>query len=159
MKKSLLLIALLAGTAYAEPTKEETWDYIRRNLTSSIGTDSRFGGSYYKYSFDKSSCVFQKVTEDKNGNHSIFTTYTINLADLDPNEVKAITPSSSDPWIIMGCRERKNCVHTKSSNPSDNRNDYNGYEDGLSLDSDVPERVAKAFSHLIRLCGGKPELF
>lgn len=78
---------------------------------------------------------------------------TLDLGDLDPATVQS--RNSKNDIFLIG-RERREVIHFRNSNGSQ------GTKSNLQIfvrDGAEATRVGRAFQNLIRLCGGKEELF
>jgi len=156
MKIILLLISLglfFSSFANAEPSMDETWNYIHAdNLKVEKEYkeyyESKFKqktGDNYRLSLNKDSCKLYK--------HEGHRTMTFPLIMADPSTIK-ITQSSDGKSFWVYCKNDEKCIQTKYlDNGAMNSSSY------FVITSNKRTKMMKAVSHLIKLCGGTGELF
>lgn len=168
--KSLFFIFLLINCIHAiGQTKQETIDWLNNKFNSSpflerklsdgrlVETETR----HLKINNDGSFEIYCKTWLSKSsviGNPDYTFTVRGNFKDLSPNSV-ATRVTGTNLFIDVSC---------SSGDCLKQRNDDNkvymvsqtliGLKD-ITSDRSLIERCKKAFIHLIKLCGGKNEIF
>ncbi|MGS2744531.1 hypothetical protein ACU6TU_13200 [Halomonas sp. LS-001] len=175
IKKILLFLFLsfLSVPAVAEPSKAETFSFLKEKLTFSY----KYGyGSYSEKSLSASEdfCTITASSEVFPHDYGIHSQYlwqeTIKLKEVDPTEIREVYRShnNSDNVYIM-IREGRELINVKITYsrfalqraPDEFKNkEFNKSETELkTIGERDAEKVARAFTHLVSLCGGTGELF
>lgn len=148
-------IAILAGlwvsSAIAEdaPGLDQTWEYLEGAFAEDQSRNVQETYDFFpSVSFDKNTC---KMTFQVTSGSKVLGSKTLSMQDLDPSLV-VIGDYIVDEVTLM-CREKKQCVTNAFSNGETH------HVTSITMALDDAERNAKAFVHLIKLCGGKEELF
>lgn len=160
MKKPIIALfaSILSVSANASPSKSETIDYIKRNLI--LVHEYRDTRDEFLLDINPKKCSvsysFKKYINNKIDSETVEVAL---LSEFDPNEVY-----SSNNWQEVGsvglnCLEGKKCM--KRTGRLNNGKNYIETRSRISLlvKKNKTKRLTKAFSHLIKLCGGKAELF
>lgn len=179
-----VLASLLAFTspsfAQDEPSYEEAVSFLVKKLNTEDTSNSYRFVEHEVASTSK--CVVEISTkETKTENHNFWkkTIQSFNLGDLDPSRTKLYVDSTN---VFLESFEKRDVVnHSTTFSPAWSKQDnleshkyvcsYEGcttpklMTNAVSVTgvvwpkSENAPRVAKAFNHLIELCGGKKELF
>lgn len=154
---------------YSSPELKEVLEWISGKLTSEykFGLPTGFNDSVTKnfepVSFDNCRLVW-RVT-GTTGRKSFPIEYAVNLSDLDPSaiEVKQYNPDMG-PWsVVMRTYNSKPVTSTTFFDDQKRPQPpimYEAISIGINRHNyELAQRMAKAFSRAITLCGGKKELF
>ena len=154
----------------AEPSKERTIDYILeridevnlRTSSMSIRTESKLIKLKVNHVQNATidNCVLViKETKMENEDEVLSKTLTVPIARLNPSNIKTahdrlILFTSNDGLDVES--DAKYRKDAKGHWTTDNRT-----VDAISVrfSKGQGEKIARAFSHLIKLCGGKEDLF
>lgn len=165
MRGQLLLLILLFSFSAFGQTKKETIDWLNSKFESSpiassefeqytrflkINNDGSFSIQNYNYS--------PKVLLPNLENYRWKSLFTGHFKNLSPNSIRT-EKIKGNLYIYATCSSGK-CITQQNQGP-DNFNSYTTSEVLLAFTSDtsLEARVKKAFTHLIKLCGGKSEAF
>jgi hypothetical protein len=162
MKRLLLLVGLLLVVpthSYAEgPSFEKTLEFLNTWVR-----DFPDGNRSNRHRFDKFSsknrCLLRGTSHHDN---KYQTTYglLLDLSKLDPSRVAAWPGSTDDvAGVRLHCLADSACVTVYKDANLKTLWSREKHTDFPAPTVDRARRVAKAFAHLIRLCGGKEELF
>ena len=156
--------------ASAEPSKERTIDYILerinevslRTSSMSIRTESKLiklNVSHVQNATIDNCVLIIKETKMENADMVLSKTLTVPIAKLNPSNIKTASDrlilfTSNDGLDVdLDAKYRKD---VKGNWTTDTR-----AVDAISVkfSKGQGEKIARAFSHLIKLCGGKEDLF
>jgi preprotein translocase subunit Sec63 len=158
-----------ATTDQAEPTKEQTIDYIlaRINevklengigLVRSKSKTIKLVVKHFQYASIKDCLLTIRETELENDVLMLDKTLRVPLAQLNPADVKFdaqrvfLMTANDGAFVDRMVKSRRNTkVETVDHKMTDNVPIYFGLGQA--------EKLARAFSHLIKLCGGQKDLF
>ena len=156
---------LLPQTASAQ-SKEETEKFLVKKLS---GYKSPAWLQLWVLTFKKGTLIVQRSdvwdqSDDKDRYYS--TTYTVKLADLNPAHVEATETRAGEKvqcFVKLHTTDDKKAVNHKAFNKRGTEmNKFTGSQNDLWImvkDNRTANQAAKAFRHLIKLYGGKEELF
>lgn len=177
MKKILLTLAILTLTfMHAEPTKIETYNFFKskvegkefKNLEN-YGTQENLTLNHKN---DMCTLIYTSYSTDKERNG--FSSwdqkevFTVNLREIDPDTIKY--RKLYYHHVEFHIKEEKNLVDVKYfySPKYLKKHNYMNYDKDqfntsfrhfTSSSERNARKAAKALRHLVRLCGGKAELF
>lgn len=176
LRKRLWVITFLAlrvispGSSYAEPSVDETAQWLTQkltNLSGTWGTIHRCRSTTYRSSLTKSvksfsvsngevRVTFQMTAYDLDNGNQVMPArqWTMRLKDLyAKSTVKKIDigPSSSSRL----CDAAEHTLPYEVSMSGSNKAGLNFWVD----DEDLARRIGKALEHLVKMSGGKEELF
>jgi len=160
---STLLFASLLTQVAAAQSKEETEKFILEKLN---GYKHYFFRVKYTLSFHDGKMAMISDYSDRKTTGTKVTTKTVNLADLNPANVKTNIPTRKDGIKeynvqLFATGEKKTIdekVVAKDGWEHFSSDRYNWIY-LHAKDERTMNQVAKAFRHLIKLYGGKEELF
>jgi len=166
-------LALFQSFIFAEPSKTETISFIKQKLYKY--------GKIIEYTNGIKQSTTTPVDISINSNcQFIYPTYTehtgagtskglafnykhtmtVSLTKLNPSKMDTSVSDLGTIRLNFQCREDKECIDTK--NPKKGGGHYKEARVWDSIDiksKEQSDKLVKAFSHLIQLCGGKDELF
>ncbi len=165
MKKLFLLPLFFSCFFSYGQTKKETIDWLNSKFEYSpivvseiekytmefrISQDGSFSIQYYNYS--------PKVFLPDTDNYRRKVMFTGHFKDLSPNSIRT-SKKDGKIFFYASCTNSR-CITQQNQGPND-FSVYYAREVELAVTSDVglEERCKKAFQHLIKLCGGKNEVF
>ena len=137
-------------------TKQETVDFLKKKMCFKQLSN----GTTHIHKIDITGCrmTMTYVNKQQDGSKSE-TIIIVNLKDLDPTRLELDLPSSPEyaPNVALRAREDKKAILWKMPNNKYIKEKY----DNTAFARNAREAIQlkKAFSHLIKLCGGKGELF
>jgi hypothetical protein len=160
----MLMLASPSARAQDESsaTLEETVKWLRSSLGSDIGSFSNEDVTIHNTLDLVSPCTFSLTYEYEfsalgSGSRSV---YRFSLKDIDPLGIKT---EHNNLTLYTSLREKKVTIHTydaKSGNVIKDHGEWKTDNVITSLkDAESAKRVAKAFEHVIKLCGGKVDPF
>ena len=176
-KTALLIVAatiLISANAYAEPSKEETYDFISNKLTINGIRIDEFRRKMFGFvisntkltaSIDMCSITYTDDIYDINNKIIKSSVSTTSLKDINPKTITAQQHKSSYPYAIVeiSTKSKKSLIEKNVTEYGvsgvKNKSDKTHYLGLVTLDYDQATRVAKALEHLVTICGGKDELF
>ena len=176
-KTALLIFTatiLISANADAEPSKEETYDFISNKLTNNGIRIDEFRKKMFGFfisntkltaSTDMCTIIYTDDIYDVNNKILKTSASTTSLKDINPNTITAQQFKSSYPYAIVEIltKSKKSLIETNVSeygvSGAKNKSDKTHYLGLVTLDYDQATRVAKALKHLVTICGGKDELF
>ena len=158
-----------AATDQAEPTKEQTIDYILarinevklKNGIGSVRTKTKtikLIVKHFQYASIEDCLLTIRETELENDVLMMEKTLRVPLAQLNPADVKFddqrvfLMTSNDGAFVDRMVKSRRN---TKVESVDHKMTDSVPVYFGLGQ----AEKLARAFSHLIKLCGGQKDLF
>ncbi len=160
MKKTLLLsiyfIASTAFNAHANPSKEDTYNFIVSKIPKNQA------GTIYAYSTEDYCKIIQQTS-----NQYISTTTTFNLKDFDPTRVEMSTGPNDSMFggyysVRINTKSSQNKIMIDRVKTDGEKTHEATYQTGVEVENPGSlnaEKVKKAFIHLITECGGSKELF
>jgi hypothetical protein len=160
----VLIVLGLSSACYAQdnPTYRETVDYILRNID---GDDSVSGAKWRHSLAEEGRCKFSMVIDKyftDGGRDYSRTTYNFSLSNFDPKGTKTESHVLYGEKVRIVTPEKEKTVKITKI-PLEGCNRYcNGHDSkhwNVPIETDNPQKVSRAFSHLIKICGGKEELF
>ena len=165
MKNFVLVFGIILNLSAYGQTKKETIDWLNTKFENSpvainkIDQFTRFltikpDGSYSIQSYS----YFLNVVLPDMQNYARKTLFSGHFKNLDPNSVRT-EKIGGNIYFYATCSSGK-CITQQNQGP----NSFDSYmhtEVLLSFTSDtnLEDRCKKAFTHLIKLCGGKKEAF
>lgn len=167
---TVIFLSLLATSTSAEPTKEQTVDYILErinevNLKQSkaiIRTASKqieFKVRHFQYADIKDCRLTVKETKFENDALVLENIFSVALSDLNPANVTVhdnlivLYTSDDDLQVEMNARSRQD-QEGQWRTDSDMTDEVR-----IVFSKGQGDKLSRAFSHLIKLCGGKEDLF
>lgn len=171
-----LALFFVATSVLAEPTKQETINFIQ-NKTNLVWTDNKSGKRDKKEKISISDCsithvthyyladgqpTYKKIAELKHFDPTLTKFDKYNTVNIYTREhlkkvdeyVEATDDFDFKQYVKWGYK------HNKQSNTLSHKNySYSILTYVLSPEEINGPKVLKAFNHLIKLCGGKGELF
>lgn len=168
---SLFLSLVIPVTpAGAEPSKEQTTDYILeriddvnlRTSSMSIRTESKLiklNVSHVQNAAIKDCVLTLTETKLENKDLVLEKSLSVPIAKLNPSNIK----TSSNQLIIFtandGLEVKLNARYRKDAKGKWTIDSREVDAISLSFSKGQAEKIARAFSHLIKLCGGQEDLF
>lgn len=164
---SLILIASASGSSGQDgPSYEETVAFISEKVGNY--RDSYDDGLYNRYDWEYSveispQCKLRVVAEMEGG--------LIGGNPVDGREMQTVDLKLADPSTVSAGPDTvyfettsdAEVVHTENAGTGKYVRSQEFYKNSILIagigNAEVANRTAKAFEHLIRLCGGKEELF
>lgn len=133
------------------PSKEETWEYIYNDNIKLLKEVAKNTSYYNELSFDLNACLLKSVSGDSDPHIR-----TIPLKEIDPAEIYLddYDRDKGIRTIFIKCKNKEECIDRRYKKVPDWT--PSNYE---TIDSLKPEKIKKALVHLVKLCGGTPELF
>jgi len=180
MRKIILFLILISlqQLLAKEPTLEETFDFIYKKIALQwTNNDGKIVKTTSFSSFPDQRCTpdyeYKFLEEGDFPKWQGYNSTKINIKALDPSRVEIIEDSyTGEAFVYLHCKEDKECIknisgkrYYKQDNISINNKIQNKYKsnsariDVLGGKKRNALKVKKAFIHLIKLCGGTPELF
>jgi len=179
MKKIILflMLASLQQLLAKDPTLEETFDFIYKKvaLTWTYNDDGKIEHYTRISSFPDQRCTpHYDIKYFGRGDFPKwvhFSSYKLNMKTLDPSRVE-VREFEGKAYVYFYCKEDKQCIqqisgkhHYKNRHVSDDIK-INSKDRLKGMAMDVAgdkrrnaEQLKKALIHMIKLCGGTPELF
>jgi len=147
-----MLILTLSGPALAQegPSYDDTVSFIRDKIETKI----------HSFEVDKKTCGISISSKDQLQSEI----FSFSLADVDPSEIRTNRSSITINIINYNDRIRRDWQISSSACRSDEKcsgTDYTGsiFLTALNKNPDNSERLGRAFEHLVRICGGREQLF
>lgn len=172
MKLSIcIILSLFLSTSLSakdSPSYDETIEFVLRKLdTTDANSKENFSAKKNrKYVVDKrceinvTSILIMKSDDDL---YHARTNYSLALSEFDPTRIEAKYDGAEGPYVRMRTLESVESIYISINylpNHEDSSDKNYSYKvSTVDLNTDEPERVVKAMKHLVRLCGGKEELF
>jgi preprotein translocase subunit Sec63 len=158
-----------ATTDQTEPTKEQTIDYILARInevqlkdgTGSVRTKSKTVKlivKHFQYATIEDCLLTIRETRLENDVLMLDKTYKVPLAQLNPADVKAdaqrvfLITANDGFFVDQTVKSRRNAKAESVDHKMTDKVPVN-FAMGQG------EKLARAFSHLIKLCGGQKDLF
>ncbi len=148
-----LLIAIAFPLQASDgPSIEETQDFI---ISKTAIKNENYGSPYLKETYFYENCEMTVVTTYIEKEPYKTITSTTNLEDLDPSEVQIYNGN-----VAMIATDDKEVVKV-SYKRNGEKYEKDAYFSEVHLRSTTSnlDRVMKAMTHLIKMCGGKTQLF
>jgi hypothetical protein len=159
----LVLLFSVTSLSAAEPTLQETQEWISRNIVE--GSGAMVNENYYSktpHSPRWEGCKFSwSSTSSSSSGKDRESSYRLNLKDLDPSKIEGKAERDAINGVMVGpesitlnTTDRKKVIFDNSGEPDEKVH--------IAVSADMQERFKKAFRHAIKLCGGKeskPEAF
>lgn len=154
-----LSLTLFCNNAYSSPTKSETFNFIKDKVSGYkwSNNDTKFN-TYLRSS--KNFCTLYVEKLRKEDNYPLNREFwVVNLKDIDPY-VTDISLDGYTPDLRVHTREEKEAVKIFHDTLDKKKHDDTASFLLLMTNSERNVRkVEKAMVHLVKLCGGKGELF
>ncbi len=162
----MFIVVLVLHLNLAAQTKKETVDWIN----SKMPTNPIVYGEYFKSSqkmkinddgsFEIINSDYELPIHIKNPKAETVTTLKGNFKDLTPTSV-TVRIQKGLVFIDINCSNGKECIATSQTGKSGAIYDKKGITFGAfyASETNIAERLKKAFTRLIILCGGKKEAY
>jgi hypothetical protein len=172
MKLKFALTALVIclgsiGKAQDGPSYEETVAFIQSKL-SSIAYAADGQRSFHFFELNRCEFEYHDILNWRSANGTVNreNIYRVQLSSLDPSRVSIGRTNDLYGFrpVVLSTREGQRSISSRYT-PLSGCRDQNLCQAGsenvfrMELVSSEPERLQSAVSHLIRLCGGREELF
>ena len=161
MKKIFLIVIFFLSLCMYSQSKKETIDWLNTKLQYTPISISGNMESTFKTQINDDGTLSNMSTQKAQiTGYSDVTIFSGHLSKLNPNSLK-IHKNSQDRFYISAICTTGNCISQDSSYENGEKANYKINEITLCVidDVEVAERCKKAFTHLIRLYGGKKEIF
>ena len=167
MSKILYIVLLLISWAFstnivfAEPNKSQTFNFLKKkvmlyaNYRSIVDSDGWCDMEFKEFKLKGNILSFQeKITgcHDGSGYDNTFSHTNMDLSKLDPTRVTLQFDGDNTSYISLNCTDNKKCINTLNYKKT-------GIVIGLKHNETQNQKILSAFKHLIKLSGGKGELF
>ncbi|MFI5087390.1 MAG: hypothetical protein ACHP7I_03270 [Terriglobales bacterium] len=171
-----LLVILTVSFAQAQnsPSLKDTTDWIHDFVEAHGGGFDHNWTDVFKITFNGCAVTVAETRKDRSctrpenkdacgGSHTetSYITSTFNLKDFEPADVSHFVHTYGVYWLNLSVRNDRPLVQRRiklSKDDSPLTSTDNNVDIGLSTENGA-RRVAKAFNHAIKICGGKPAVF
>ena len=155
---TILLVIAVSGNAQS---KSETTDWLNNKLSSSpIGLEGSMETTFFAtYNYDGSFANILRE-ESKLINYLSISKFSGNLSKLDPQSIKIIKSNDYNYFLQATCTQG-NCITQDSKYENGKTAQFKSSKVSLAYvgDNELAIRCRTALIHLIKLQGGKKELF
>ena len=150
----------VGSTAYCQ-SKEETKKFLQKKLSYSSNSGTHNLTERVTFKGDK---LVYKKSYYRNDDKQLETSYehTMDLADLNPKRVifKAAEAPYRHGWIKLCTTDDKQAIFCERWSEREGKKRYDpGTDVDITVLARNADQAVRALRHLIKLCGGKSELF